>query len=199
MERKPDLLILADDYFVKTVEAGYNENYAKQVKSGRINVINLATANELCNRGEIQTISNPDGEVFVLNPYRQQYVSIEQSDLKKMFIADQVKTVQHALKLMGAKAVLFSRAIDDVTINNIEAKLKGNGKLSEAEINIMKEHEESVKLTQKVQYCDLKNTPASLDKIKEYLDKPGFFLMLLTRAGWKKWRWEGRCVRQEKW
>ncbi len=195
MERKPDLLILADDYFVKTVEAGYNENYAKQVKTGRINVINSATAKELCNRGEIKTISKPDGEVFVLNPYRQQYISIEQSDLNRSFIADQVKAVQHALKLMGAKAVLFSKEIEDLNIKSIKAKLQGKNKLTNAELEILNEYEASLRLTQKVQYCDLKNRPAPLDKIKEYLDKTGLSSNV-TYQGWWEEMEMGRPLRE---
>ncbi len=175
MERKPDLLILADDYFVKTVEAGYNENYAKQVKSGRINVINLATANELCNRGEIKTISNPDGEVFVLNPYRQQYVSIEQSDLNGNFIDDQVWAITHALDLLGAHATFFSENIKDTGTCSREVRVKGGNSLSQAEIKAKSEKEDSEERAVRIRICNLENHPAQWSKIEDHLRKTGIY------------------------
>ena len=170
----PNLLILADDNYVDMLEAGYDVDYNQQMRLGNIKAINTDKAKELCDQGVIQSALSTK-EMFVLNPYRKQYLSIAQSDLGGFFIDELVWAVKHALTLLGARAVIFS---ERVGVNNKESdtgNLKADGALAGVNGSVSLKQEGALERMTELQFYKPKNTPFPLDKIKEHLVNTGLY------------------------
>ena len=68
-KQKPTVIVLADDPFVRGVRKRWYPEYNDDLEIGKIDFITKDDAIQLKNRGEINTISNPNEGVYILNPF----------------------------------------------------------------------------------------------------------------------------------
>ena len=172
-ERKPELLILADDAFVGGVNKGYYNEFSDQVLVGNLKFITIAEATKLRNKGELPSISKPEEEVFMLNPYTQKYFPLKEKDIERTIISDEAIAIKTALSMMGAHCIIISEDVKDLTKDNTNigggATYMGNG--GNVDVNI--ERELSVVLKTKVQVLDVNNKPQDKEIIRSYLISTG--------------------------
>ena len=171
-ERKPELLILADDAFVGGVNKGYYNEFSDQVFVGNLKFITIAEATKLRDKGELPTVSNLE-EVFMLNPYTQKYFPLKEKDLERKFINDEALALKTALSMMGAHCIIISEDVKDRTKdnNNINGGATYIGKGGNVDVNIEKEL--SVALKTKIQVLDINNKPQDKEIIRSYLVSTG--------------------------
>lgn len=167
-ERKPELLILADDDFVGGVNKGHYNEFSDQVLVGNLKFITIAEATKLRDKGELPSISNLE-EVFMLNPYTQKYFPLKEKDLERKFINDEALALKTALSMMGAHCIIISEDVKDLTKdnNNINGGATHMGKGGNVDVNIEKEL--SVVLKTKIQVLDINNKPQDKEIIRSYL------------------------------
>ena len=197
-ERKPELLILADDAFVGGVNKGYYNEFYDQVKVGNLKFITIDEAIELRGKDELPTISNPEEEVFMLNPYTQKYFPLKEKDIERTIISDEAIAIKTALSMMGAHCIIFSEDVKDLTKDNksikSDATYMGNG--GNVDVNIEKEL--SITLKTKIQVLDVKNTSRDIETIKNYLISTGLMRNAYIKSLYETLRIKGELSGTEK-
>ena len=172
-ERKPELLVLADDAFVGGVKKGYYNEFTDQVLVGNMKFITIDEANELRDSGELPSISNPEEEVFMLNPYTQKYFSLKEKDIERKIISDEAIAIKTALSMMGAHCIIISEDVKDLTKDDKDIKVGATNMGKGGNIDVKIEKELSVVLKTKIQVLDLNNKPQDKETIKSYLVSTG--------------------------
>lgn len=177
MGTKPKLLILADDELVAGAKRRYYKEYNDLLVSEDIDFITLSDAKDLKENGELDSIANPKGELFVLNPYKQMYFSLEtnkESCLERDFVNDKSVAYKRALLNMGAKCVIVLDEVKDKKENKTHGGIGGNKNgVVKGELVVDREKELSLNISSKLMSLDLSNMPEPLEKVKEYLVKTG--------------------------
>ncbi len=172
-EKKPELLILADDAFVGGVNKGYYNEFSDQVLVGNLKFITIDEATKLRKKGELPNISNPEEEVFMLNPYTQKYFPLKEKDIERTILSDEAIAIKTALYMMGAHCIIISEDVKDLTKDNKNVKsgatYMGNG--GNVDVKIKKEL--SVVLNTKVKVLDVNNKPQDIETIRTYLVSTG--------------------------
>lgn len=80
-KQKPTVVVLADDMVVEGVRKGWYSEYNDDREIGKIDFITKKDAIQLKDRGEINTISNPNEGVYILNPFNQKYIDLNSATL----------------------------------------------------------------------------------------------------------------------
>ncbi|MDO4993844.1 MAG: hypothetical protein Q4E32_02440 [Bacteroidales bacterium] len=171
MEHKEKILILADDDFVYGANENYYNEYNEQLTLGNLGFINLCEAKQLKEEGIIPSISKANGEIFILNPYSQEYISESSPQIEETFIHEKAIAYQRALLLMGAQCVFLEEAVKDIDSNNVNVDVGGGIPRKKGQVEVDYNKELSIDLNTKIRHYDANNKPSSLDDIQKYLLK----------------------------
>lgn len=173
MESKPKTLVLADEDFVYGVKKGYYPEYDAQRKIKNLEFVSL---NEVIKNPETWQLDKTDKEeaVFILDPYTQGYIRIDNNDLFTTVITDKAIAFQRALLNMGARCVILEKMINDAKKETTNVEANGGKKgLFSAKGSVDYEKVQEIDLSAKL--CTLKknNTPKSIESIKKHLLETG--------------------------
>lgn len=169
MEIKPKLLILADDDMVGAAKKGYISEFADKVRAGNIGFVTEKEAINMRNDGELTGFDNPKGEIFILNPYKQQYVQLNNNDIEAIFIDAKAVAYKRALLNMGAHCVILSEDVRDIDEKKVQGKAGGRYYDKSGEIDTSYEKKNSVNLSSTMRELDLDNNAKSIDEVRGYL------------------------------
>lgn len=138
MEEKPSLLIIADDDLSYGIDKGYYSDLSNAIKLNNLAVYPLDKVPSLTDK-DIRLSEKPigDGEVYLRNPYANNYVSMKNSDILNTFIETKSYAIKEALVKMGAKDIVLKESVHDkntsryevnneMGINVVKAQINGN-------------------------------------------------------------------------
>lgn len=173
MEKKPKVLILADDDYVYGVKKGFYPEYDVLRENNNLEFITLS---DVRNNPGLWRLDKTDKEeaVFILNPYSQGYVRADNKDLTREVITSKAIAFQRALLNMGAHCVILTKMVHDAKNRTIDGGVHGGKKgLFAANANVKHEKGEIIDLSGKL--CTLKKTniPKSVENVKNQLIETG--------------------------
>lgn len=171
---KPKVMILTDKDTVGGIRNGYYPEYKDQISVGNLCFVTPEEAKEKKNKGEISDITSPDGEMFVLNPFTQQYVPLTQSNsLETTFVNDEAVAIKRALQMMGAHCVILSEEIEDINKKQIGGNVNVGYNGMGGSIDTKYEKELSIHLKNNIHFLDVRNAPRENSQIYDHLLKTG--------------------------
>lgn len=171
-KQKPTVVVLADDMVVEGVRKGWYSEYNDDREIGKIDFITKKDAIQLKDRGEINTISNPNEGVYILNPFNQKYIELNKNEISTIdskFIEAKAIAYKTAMHKMGAHCVILSEEVTDISQTKVDVNVKGGDGLKNGNLDVNYQRDSSVNLRTTIREYDPDNTPLSIEKVNEYL------------------------------
>lgn len=179
---KPKVMILADKDTVGGIRNGYYDEYNEQIRIGNLCFVTPDEAREKVGR-EISKITSPDGEMFILNPFTQQYVPLTQpNEVETTFVNDEAVAIKQALKMMGAHCVILSEEIEDVTKKQVGGNVNVGYKDMGGSVDAKYLKELSINLKSNIHFLDVRNAPRENSSIYCYMAQTGLLSNAYIKA-----------------
>ena len=171
-KQKATVMVLADDPFVGGVRDGMYPEYNDDRNIGKIKFITKNDAIQLRERGEIDTISNPNEGVYILNPFSQTYIELNKNEISTIdskFIEAKAIAYKTAMHKMGAHCIILSEEVTDISQTKAKFNVKGGDGLKNGNLGVNYQRDSSVNLRTTIREYDPHNTPLSEKKVNDYL------------------------------
>lgn len=176
MEKKPNVLIIADEDFACGYEKGYYKKIKEDVDNGRTEIISIEDKDrwkEIIPSPDYFPDSNELGNIYVRSPYTSAYYPLLNPGTENELITAQTFVVREALVKMGAKHIVISKGTK--TQENSENKLNTvagmPGAKGEAGFGKGKRHLTDIK--EKIESHDENRSTKSYEEIWSYIRDHG--------------------------
>lgn len=186
MMNKPELVIVADEILAYGINQEYYPSMDKALAIGKIAIVPLESNLDEYNLS--QTPTGDGNDVYVLNPYVNNYVLLWDPQILDTFITDKCFAIKEALGKMGAKRVTMTKDIKDEDSKNIKVKDSVKAKMNVAKGNVNAEYDrkQTVNIESKIEYHDPNRIARPVEEIRQFLKDHGLMsegklILLLER------------------
>lgn len=173
MINKPELLIVADEILAYGINQKYYPSMDNALAIGKIAIVPLES--DLDKYNLTQSPTGDGSDVYVLNPYANNYALLWDPQILDTFITDKSFAIKEALGKMGAKRVTIKKDIKDEDSTKIKLKDSVEAKMSLAKGNVNAEFDrkQSVNIESIIEYHDPNRKARPTEEIRQFLKDHG--------------------------
>lgn len=174
MEKKPQVLVIADDDLYYGISKGYYPEMLKASDNGSLGIIPIEDFKQKEDSINFKTRPLFDGKDFyVLDPYSECYISMNDSNILNELFDSHSLVVKEAFVRMGAKSISLHEETEDTDNSHTKAGVNGNFKLASAKIDIDYTKNVSLNIKSKIESHDPNRKPQSYESVRNYVFSHG--------------------------